>query len=241
MNPLPLVLVHGFMGGSDQWELQRKGLAKDHDLIAVDLPGFGRNNTSEAPDTITGFAHFVLDHLTQRGITEFKLLGHSMGGMIVQEMVAIAPDRIQQLVLYGTASSGDLPDRFETFETSKQRITEDGVAATARRISATWFLADEVAEEFGNCAKVAEQSSLQAMLAALDAMKTWSRADNLPRISCPTLIVWGESDRSYSWPQIRELWEHIPDASLAVIPGCAHAAHMEKPEIFNAILGDFLA
>ena len=79
------------------------------------------------------------------------------------------------------------------------------------------------------------------MLAGLDAMESWSRTENLPHIACPTLIIWGEQDRTYGWNQIEELWQTIPKASLAVMPGCSHAAHMEKPALFNHLLEDFLA
>lgn len=237
---MPLVLVHGFMGGSEQWNLQKAEFEKNHELICINLPGFGKNNHASAPETINGFAQYVLKYLETLGIEKFDLLGHSMGGMIVQEMVAIASDKIEKLIIYGSAASGNLPGRFETFETSKQRISTDGVEASARRISATWFLQYEQAEEFRNCADLAEQSSMQALLAGLDAMATWSRVDNLKSITCPTLIIWGEADRTYHWPQIQELWSTIPNASIAIIPNCSHAAHMEKPEIFNVILDDFL-
>jgi len=236
----PMVLVHGFMGGRAQWQLQQEDLGTDRDMIAIDLPGFGANNHLEAPKSIAGFATFVLDYLTAIGVQEFDLLGHSMGGMIVQEMVALAPDRVRRLVLYGTAATGNLPGRFETFEQSRQRVGTDGVSATARRISATWFVAFEDAGEFENCAKIAELSSMQAMQAALDAMEKWSRADNLTNITCPTLVVWGEIDRTYRWPQIDALWNEISESSLAVLPGCSHAAHLEKPDLFNAIVNDFL-
>lgn len=236
----PLVLVHGFMGGSAQWQLQQDEIGSKQDLIAIDLPGFGENNHLEAPESIAGFATFVLDNLNRMGVKEFDLLGHSMGGMIVQEMVALAPKRVSRMVLYGTAATGNLPGRFETFQQSRQRVGADGVSATARRISATWFAALEDADEFENCATIAQLSSLQAVQASLDAMEKWSRADRLTNITCPTLIVWGEIDRTYRWPQIEDLWKKIPKSNLAVLPGCAHAPHMEKPGIFNAIVNDFL-
>ncbi|MBO6919563.1 MAG: alpha/beta hydrolase [Rhizobiaceae bacterium] len=228
------------MGGAAQWELQRGALEQHFNVITPDLPGFASKADLKAPDTIQGFAEHILDELTALGVDRFLLLGHSMGGMIVQEMAAIAPDRIEKLVLYGTAATGNLPDRFESFATSKQRVETDGVEASARRISATWFLDYEAASEFENCARIAEQSSLQALHAGLDAMQAWSRIKNLDNISCPTLIIWGEEDRTYHWPQIEQLRNTIPNASLAVLPGCSHAAHKEKPEIFNAALLDFL-
>ena len=240
MKPLPLVLVHGFLGGSQQWSAQQAHFHGKRKLFTPDLPGFASNADRTAPDTIEEFARYILSALSAQGVNRFDLLGHSMGGMIVQEMVALEPERVERLVLYGTASTGNLPGRFESFETSAQRIQKDGAHASARRISATWFLHHEAATGYEPCAAIAEKASLQAMLAGLDAMKSWSRTDHLPNIQCPTLIVWGESDRTYRWPQIEELWKSIAQASLAVLPGCAHAAHLEKPELFNAILSDFL-
>ena len=81
---------------------------------------------------------------------------------------------------------------------------------------------------------------MRAILAALDAMETWERRANLPNISCPTQIIWGEQDRTYKWEQVELLWNEISAASLAVLPHCSHAAHMENPRLFNQILMEFL-
>ena len=236
----PIVFVHGFMGGSRQWEEQRAALGSDFDIVTPDLPGFGENAHMKAPDSITGFAQWVLDDLSARGIGHFHLVGHSMGGMIVQEIVRLAPDRLLKLVLYGTGATGVLPGRFETIATSKQRACADGPRITARRISATWFLRNERAAAYESCAAIAERSSHQAIQAGLDAMQGWSGVSHLPDIKVRTLVIWGEHDRSYSWKQAEQLWRSIRNASLAVIPDCAHAVHLEKPQLFNAVLSDFL-
>ncbi len=155
--------------------------------------------------------------------------------------MALAPDRVEKLILYGTAAASDLTGRFETFEDSKRRAVADGAKATARRIAATWFLNGDEAPHYEACAAIAEKASLEAILAGIDAFGNWSRAENLANITCPTLIIWGDHDRSYAWHQIEQLWRTIPTANLAVVPGCAHAVHLEKPDIFNALVGDFLA
>jgi 2-hydroxy-6-oxonona-2,4-dienedioate hydrolase len=173
-------------------------------------------------------------------VDRFDLLGHSMGGMIVQEMVAMAPERVARLVLYGTGAFSHVEGRFETYEESKRRAQADGARATARRIAATWFRQGEQAPGYEACAAIAEQTSLQAIHAGIDAFGNWSREANLPNIAAPTLIIWGEHDKSYAWSQIEQLWRTIPGASLAVVPGCAHAVHLEKPELFNLLLADFL-
>lgn len=234
-----LVLVHGYLGGSSQWTEQVALFSKYFNVFTVDLPGFGHNYTLEAPDTIRGFATYVLDQLDHQGVENFHLLGHSMGGMIVQEIVAMAPARVEHLILYGTGPVGMLPNRFETIQESKRRVVTDGATSTGRRIAATWFAQAEQAGQYHVCAELAENVSLQAALAGLSAMESWSGTSYLPQIRSPSLVIWGDSDRTYLWSQPEQLWRHIPDARLAVLPGCAHAAHLEKPHLFNAVLMDF--
>lgn len=227
------------MGGGAQWNLQAP-LAADRDLIFLDLPGFGQNAGAPAIKRIEDFAVWALNDLTDRGLECFDLLGHSMGGMIVQEMVRQAPERVRRLVLYATGPQGELPGRFETIETSKQRAREDGAGPTARRIAATWFSKREEAEHYQHCAAISEMAGLDSMLAGLTAMQSWSGEAHLPKITNETLIIWGDEDRTYDWSQIEILWTHIPNSNLAVLPSCAHAVHAERPELFNALVHQFL-
>ena len=210
------------------------------DVITPDLPGFGRNNEMESPDTIRGLATYVLDELDRLGINDFHLLGHSMGGMIVQEMVALAPERVDRLVLYGTGPVGVMPGRFETIEESRRRLSDEGVEASGRRIAATWFLHGENAKQYHVCADLAVKASLQAALAGLSAMEAWSGIASLSGIAMPTLVLWGDGDRAYQWSQPEQLWRGIAGAQLAVVPGCSHAVHLEKPHLFNTLLANFL-
>lgn len=235
-----LVFVHGYLGGSAQWRDQVERFASEFDVITPDLPGFGRSRELQAPDEIGAFADYVLEQVSAAGVERFHLVGHSMGGMIVQEMVARAPARVDRLVLYGTGPVGLLPGRFETIAESSRRVVADGVEATGRRISATWFVDYERAPNYPVCAELAVLASEQAALAGLAAMEKWSGEAALAAIASPTLVLWGDCDRTYLWPQTERLWQGIESAQLAVIPGCAHAVHLEKPGLFNAVLADFL-
>lgn len=236
----PLVLVHGFMGGSAQWIDIEPKLRSHRDLIAVDLPGFGSNADLHPIDSIGGFADWVIAELRRQGVDQYHLLGHSMGGMIAQEIARRDKTGVDRLILYATGAVGALPSRFETIEESKIRAKTDGARATARRIAATWFLEQDTAQGFEHCAQVAECTSLNAVLAGLDAMRAWSGVDRLSQISQETLIIWGDRDRTYAWDQIDRLWKKIPKTNLAVLPGYAHAVHAENPELFCMILTDFL-
>jgi len=236
----PLVMVHGYLGSARHWDVQAEAFAASFRCLMPNLAGFGASSGLPRLDSIAGHAAAVLDALEELGVERFHLLGHSMGGMVVQQMAAMAPGRIERLVLYGTGPRGVLPGRFETIEASRQRLLRDGLEATARRIAATWFRDGEAAAGFDLCLAEAKRATLDAALASLTAWEGWDGRPALPALSMPTLVLWGDGDRSYEWSQPEALWRGIPGARLAVVPGCAHAVHMEKPDLFNALVLDFL-
>jgi len=237
----PLVLVHGYLGGAAQWQGEIDRFADRFDVIAPDLPGFAGSAALPPAHRIADFAAAVVALLDELGVGRITLLGHSMGGMIVQDLAATHPDRVARLILYGTGPLGAMPDRFERLETSRAGICRDGVARTIRRIGATWFREGEAAPGFDTVARLGAQASEPAALAGLDAMDHWDGRGALGRLTMPTLVLWGDRDRSYRWPQVETLWQGLPDAALAVIPGTAHAVHLEKPALFHDMLEDFLA
>ena len=239
-NGPALVLVHGFLGGSAMWSCQLGAFSATRDVICPDLSGFGDSAHLQAPDTIEAHARQVLGLLDHLAVARFDLLGHSMGGMVVQELARLAPDRIGNLILYGTGPQGVLPGRFETIAQSRARFLSEGLGDTARRIVATWFLNGEKADGFDLCVSLGRKASLQAALASLAAWEAWDGRAGLAQISARTLVVWGSRDRSYGWSQPEALWRGISGADIAVVPNAAHNVHLEKPHIFNALIADFI-
>lgn len=237
---VPLVLVHGYLGGSQQWAQEIEHFRTHFDVIAPDLPGFAQASELHACNRIEGMADAVIALLNDLQVADFILLGHSMGGMIAQEMASKIGNRVRALILYGTGPVGLLPDRFEPISVSRERLIAEGVEKTSRRISATWFRDGERATGFELVAGIGSATSREAALAGLDAMAHWDGRSTLKALTMPTLILWGELDQSYRWNQIELLWRTIPNAQLAVIPGASHATNLEKPHLFNAVIEDFL-
>ena len=132
-----LVLVHGFLGSSDMWDPQIKFFKDNFRVIAPTLPGFGKNNTIDSCESIECMAKTILNLLEKKEIKKFNLLGHSMGGMIVQEMAKIAGEKILKLICYGTGPRGNIPGRFETIDVSREKLKTNGLDNTAYRIAKT--------------------------------------------------------------------------------------------------------
>ena len=147
-NGFPLVLVHGFLGSSEMWNPQKEFLSKHFRVISPALPGFGESHKVKSHDSINEMAQTVLKYLKKMNIEKFNLLGHSMGGMIVQEMAKISGDKINKLICYATGSIGDIPGRFESMDTSRERLRKEGIKETVRRVPKKWFVEEEKAKYF---------------------------------------------------------------------------------------------
>jgi pimeloyl-ACP methyl ester carboxylesterase len=236
----PLVLVHGFLGSSDMWTPQIKFFKDDFRVISPALPGFGKSSKINSCDSIECMAKAILNLLDRKKIKSFNLLGHSMGGMIVQEMAKIAGDRILKLICYGTGPRGNIPGRFETIDQSREKLKINGLNDTAYRIAKTWFIEEEKAKYFYLCEEAGKQTSIEAMDNGLVAMKNWNGIKNLKKIQNETLIIWGDQDKAYNFNQVETLNENIPNSNLKIIKGCSHNVHLEKPDEFNTIVKNFL-
>ena len=89
----PLVLVHGFLGSSVMWKSQIDFFKKKFRVIVPDIPGFGKSKNIKSCDSINLMANTILDCLKKHKIEKFHLLGHSMGGMIIQEIAKISGEK----------------------------------------------------------------------------------------------------------------------------------------------------
>jgi pimeloyl-ACP methyl ester carboxylesterase len=236
----PLVLIHGFLGSSKMWEPQIDFFKEHYRVITPDLPGFGKSKKIKSLNSISLISNLLLDSLEKKKINQFHLLGHSMGGMIVQEMAKKGGKKILNLICYSTGSKGVMPGRFETVDKSRENFKKKGLENTAKDIAKTWFTKGENAKYFNTCIEAGKQTSLEAIDNALVAFKNWDGTSTLKNIINKTLIVWGDQDKSYRIDQIQSLKKNILNSSLTIFKGCAHNIHLEKVDKFNNTIFEFL-
>ena len=212
----PLVLVHGFLGSSEMWKLQKEYLSKFFRVITPALPGFGESSKVKSCNSIDAMAKTVLDLLNKKNINKFNLMGHSMGGMIVQEMTKISGEKINKLICYATGSIGNIPGRFETLDASRERLKKEGISETVKRVPKKWFVDGDKAKYYYLCENAVKETTEKTADNALIAMKNWSGFENLKNIKNETLIIWGDKDVSYNFDQVEMLNKNIPDSRLDI-------------------------
>ena len=236
----PLVLIHGFLGSSRMWGPQIDFFKDYFRVITPDLPGYGKSNKVKSHNSIQSMANLLLDCLEEKKIDKFYLLGHSMGGMIVQEMAKKSGNKITKLVCYSTGPKGEMPGRFETVDQSRENLKKKGLEITATNIAKTWFIKGEDAKYFDICIEAGKQTSIEAVDNALIAFKNWNSVNTLKNIKNETLIVWGDQDKSYNLEQEQTLASNIERSKFVIFKDCAHNVHLEKPNQFNNTIKDFL-
>jgi len=236
----PLVLVHGYLGSSEMWCLQRDYLSKFFRVISPALPGFGESHEAESLDSINDMANFVINIIDEKKIDKFNLLGHSMGGMIVQEIAKLAGDRINKLICFATGSIGEIPGRFEPINETRKRLKKEGAKISFSRVPKKWFIKGDKDKNYYLCANAVKNVSLETADNALIAMKNWSGIHNLQNIKNETLIVWGDKDTSYNFDQVDTLNKNIKNSRLEIFENCSHNVHLEKPNEFNILVEKFI-
>ena len=236
----PLVLVHGYLGSSEMWCNQRDYFSKSCRVISPALPGFGESSGAQSLDSINKMAQFVIDILNERKIQKFNLLGHSMGGMIVQEITRIAGDKVNKLICFATGSIGEIPGRFETIDETRKRLKNDGIDISFSRVPKKWFVKGDEDKNYYLCKNAVANVSLETADNALIAMKNWSGINNLRDIKNETLIVWGDKDTSYNFDQVDTLNKNIKNSRLEIFENCSHNVHLEKPKEFNILVEKFI-
>ena len=237
----PFVFVHGYLGSSKMWNFQKEFFSKHYRVIIPALPGFGESHNVKSLDSINKMARQIIDLLDQKNIDKFNLIGHSMGGMIAQEITKIIGDRVNKLICFATGSIGEIPGRFETIDKTREKLKKDGIEVSFSRVPKKWFVKGDKDKNYYLCKNAVKDVSLETADNALLAMKNWSGKEDLKNIKNETLIIWGDKDTSYNFHQINILNKNIKNSRLKIFKDCAHNVHLEQPDHFNNLIQEFIS
>ena len=237
----PFVLVHGYLGSSEMWTFQKEFFSKECRVITPALPGFGESHNVKSLNSINKMAKEIINVLDQKKIDKFNLIGHSMGGMIVQEITKLIGDRVNKLICFATGSIGDIPGRFETMEETREKLKKEGTELSFSRVPLKWFVKGDKDKNYFLCENAVKNVSLEAADNALLAMKNWRGKENLKNIKNDTLIIWGDKDTSYNFDQVDTLNKNIKNSRLEIFKDCAHNVHLEQPDQFNNLVKEFIS
>jgi pimeloyl-ACP methyl ester carboxylesterase len=227
-----LLLLHGLMGALSNWEKVVEEFKNEYRIIIPILPIY------DLPLLTTGvksLAKYVNKFITYKKLTDFNLLGNSLGGHVALIYCTTHPEHAKSLVLTGSsglyenAFGGSFPRR-ENYDFIKEKVEYTFYDPTI----ATKELVDDVFKT------VNDRNKVIRILAMAKSAIRHNMSKDLSKIEIPVALIWGKDDK-ITPPEVAEEFNRLlPNAQLHWIDHCGHAPMMEHPDEFNAILKEFL-
>jgi 3-oxoadipate enol-lactonase len=194
--------------------------------------------------SIATLADALGDFLAGLQIERPVLVGHSIGGMIVQRFIADRPDAARAVVLAQTSPAFGRPDG-----DWQRKFIADRLGPLDRGETMPMLAPKLVADLVGDAPDAAGVALAKACMAATDpasyrsmmlALVGFDLKAALARIAVPTLVLSGSKDGNAPAPMMRRMAEAIPGAAYVELEGCGHLANLERPDAFDAALTGFL-
>ena len=252
-NGFPVVFAHGAGGNHFSWWQQVPAFSRQYRCITFDHRGWGLSMDEDdlGPAAFVDDLTALVDHL---GIEEMFLVAQSMGGLTCLGFTIANPKRVRGLVMANTfagmrrevwlASDEDLRASVQAIW---QRRRKDGVKrALGREFSKTQrdraFLYKQIRMlNEGAPNRLQTESQVQRLRALERTPDTGITSEALASLSTPVLFIGGEHDEVMPVSLMAVAQSLIPGAQMQVIPGADHSAYFEVPDVFNALVLEFLA
>jgi pimeloyl-ACP methyl ester carboxylesterase len=237
MAKTPLLLVPGMLCSPRLFAAQAKALAADADIVVPDW----RRAPLDVWDTWESAARWVVEQMPAE---KFALAGLSLGGMLAVEIMQFAAQRVTRLALLDTGMRGQ-NEAERAIRRARIRLAAEGhfelvLGMQMARFIPAYRLPDKklVDEVMTMCGEIGvEIYKRQEELAAIRA----DRRPDLPKITCPTVVVCGRDDAATPLLLSEEMAAAIKGSELIVVEQCGHLVTMEKPEKTNALLKRWLS
>jgi pimeloyl-ACP methyl ester carboxylesterase len=233
----PLVCVHGNFA-SKSWfaELLERPPA-GWQVLAPDLPNFGGSSPLPGDLSIEGYARALQGFLDALGLESPVLLGHSLGGAVVQALAAERPGLPAALVLVASAP----PDGFPANEEHLKLLAYLKGNRDLIRRALEPTMPSRRPPYFDALVGDALQMTEAAFTGNSRALERHDVSAKLALVTCPVLVVWGENDVIVTRDMARRTAQAFPNARLEEFSGVGHSPQIEVPQRFERLLAEFLA
>jgi 3-oxoadipate enol-lactonase len=240
-----VLMLHGIGGGHLSFAPQVETLASSgYRAVAWDMPGYGRSAPIE-PYNFKGLAQSCIALIEALKCGDVVLVGHSMGGMVAQEVMARRPELVSKLVLCGTSPSFGKPEGEWQREFIAQRTAPLDAGKSMAELAEVLVpqivgpgSLPEGVRLATHCMSLVPASTYRR---ALEALVTFDRRANLPLIQIPTLVVAGEHDPNAPPSMMKKMADAIARSTYLEMRGIGHLQNLEAPDEFDGLLLNFLA
>lgn len=230
-----LILIHGAGGMASYWVNQLFGLSKKLRVIAIDLPGHGKSERTKEKETIQRYAEHVVDFMKQIKLGKAVILGHSMGGLVVQQLALEHPQLVEKLIIVDSGAKFPVQDNFVDLVRNQPEAI--GIELLNRLLSPK-TLAEGKLSSIMEYFQISPNFDISILADDFEAVGATDLRVRLKEITVPTLIIAGADDMIASLSSF--LHENIKGSKLEMIPDAGHMPMLEQPGKFNKVILSFI-
>lgn len=235
-----VVLLHPVGLDGTCWDSQVGALVPSFRVLRVDLRGHGHSDVPPPPYSLNGFAADVHSLLHQLQLSPAHVIGLSLGGMVAQVLALEHPDDVRSLVLADTTSTLS-PDARRAMVERGEAAKRGGMASVIEGTLERWFTSGFLGSGIvARCRERLLADDVQGWAATWHAISELDTEPRLREIKVPTLVLIGDVDLSVPVSRARAMADLIPGAVLHVVTGAPHMAPLERPDLFNPPMLEFL-
>jgi 3-oxoadipate enol-lactonase len=239
----PLLFLHGIGGAARAWRAQLAAFSDRFHCMAWNMPGYG-GSAPLAAVSITALADTLQQFLREVAATKPIVVGHSIGGMIVQQWLATNPDGARAVILAQTSPAFGKPDGDwqKAFIHARLGPLDRGETLSSLAPSLVAELIGDNPDPDGvalarDCMAAVPEATYRATMLALMG---FDLRHALKVIAVPTLVLSGSKDNNAPAPMMAKMASYIPQATYVELEGVGHLANLERAGAFNAALDQFL-
>ncbi len=233
----PIVFIHGWMEDHSMWNSQTEYFSKNYRVFAYDQRGHGRSNKPKKGYSIKTLSDDLYNFTQKLNIGKFTLVGHSLGGMAAMMFALEHPEKVSKLVLVSTGAKSATSMRIMLWvliHALPYSIFADG------SVDFKYYKPSKQIK-----AEAVDRSLRTPKYAACECLKefctNYDIRDRVSSIKVPTLIIVGDKDTSTPIVMSRYLRREIAGSKLAIIPDSKHMPMIDRAEMVNEVIGEFLS
>ena len=241
---ISVIFLHGIGGDARSFAPQMASFASaGYQPIALDLPGYGARTPVDAM-SFEAIAEDVEFTIGQSALDRPVLVGHSLGGMVVQTMLRRRPDGYRAAVLSCTSPAFGNPagDFQKTFVADRLAPLDAGRRMADLAQQAADNMMGPNPDPAGRALFIGQYAAVpeQTYRAAVKCLVTFDERANLAAIKVPVLCLAAEYDRNAPPAVLEKMAARIPGGRYVCLPGRGHVPNLEAPHAFDAAVLDFL-
>jgi pimeloyl-ACP methyl ester carboxylesterase len=241
----PVVLIHGYTDNARDWVPLVPYLAPQLRLILVDIRGHGQSGKPECCYTRLDFAYDIKLLLDRLHIERADIVGHSLGSIIAQTFAEFWPERTRRVVLIASSGGhrpGSPPPKPAYDFPAEIRKLKEPIDPDSPFMIAWWSSPTPVDPDFlRRQRRDAAAIPLRVWLAVLDqGVADADLQRTLPKLTAPTLLIWGSKDPIMEEEVRQTLREALPQAQVQIFPGLGHNPFWEDPAAVAQVMNAFL-